>query len=80
MLKRLIILVFKFYKKCISPLLPSACIYTPTCSEYAIQAVQRFGAVKGLYLTLKRIVRCNPFAKGGLDPVPDKKQDYKWII
>ena len=80
MFKKLIIGVFKFYKKCISPLLPSACIYTPTCSEYAIQAVSRFGVVKGLYLTLKRILRCNPFRKGGVDPVPDKRSDSKWLI
>lgn len=80
MLKRLLIAIFKFYKKCISPLLPSACIYTPTCSEYAIQAVQRFGTVKGLYLALKRILRCNPFNKGGLDPVPDKKSTFKWLF
>ncbi|MBQ9709789.1 MAG: membrane protein insertion efficiency factor YidD [Clostridia bacterium] len=79
MLKGLLIGIFKFYKKCISPLLPSACIYTPTCSEYAIQAVQRFGAVKGLYLAIKRILRCNPYSKGGLDPVPDKKSKFKWL-
>ncbi len=80
MLKGLLIAIFKFYKKHISPLLPSACIYTPTCSEYGIEAVKRFGAIKGLFLTLKRILRCNPFHKGGVDPVPDKFSNKKWLI
>ena len=80
MFGKLIIAVFRFYKKVISPVLPRSCIYTPTCSEYGIIAVKRFGAVKGLYLTVKRILRCNPFRKGGLDPVPDKKSVYKWLI
>lgn len=79
MLQKLLIKVFKFYKKRISPLLPRACIYTPTCSEYGIEAVKRFGAIKGLALTMWRILRCNPFSKGGLDPVPDKKSKYKWL-
>ena len=80
MFGKLIIAVFRFYKKIISPHLPDSCIYIPTCSEYGVQAVKRFGAVKGLYLTIKRILRCNPFHKGGLDPVPDRKSDYKWLI
>ena len=61
----------RFYKRNISPLLPPACKYTPTCSEYAMEAVERFGPVKGGYLAAKRLLRCNPFAKGGYDPVPD---------
>lgn len=80
MLKKILIVFLKFYKKRISPLLPNACIYTPTCSEYAILAIQRFGAVKGCFLTLKRLLRCNPFLKGGVDPVPDSKKDYKWLL
>ena len=80
MLKNIIIATFRFYKKRISPHLPESCIYTPTCSEYGIEAVKKFGAVRGLYLTVKRILRCNPFRKGGLDPVPDKKSVYKWLI
>lgn len=80
MIKRLIIATFKFYKKHISPLLPSACIYTPTCSEYGIEAVKRHGVIKGLYYTTRRILRCNPFRKGGLDPVPDDKKISKWLI
>jgi len=61
----------RFYKRNISPLLPPACKYIPTCSEYAMEAVERFGPVKGGYLAAKRLLRCNPFAKGGYDPVPD---------
>lgn len=79
-MKSLLIKLFSFYKKRISPLLPDACIYEPTCSEYGIQAVRRFGAVKGMYLTLRRILRCNSFHKGGLDPVPDKPSIKKWLI
>ncbi|MBP5307945.1 MAG: membrane protein insertion efficiency factor YidD [Clostridia bacterium] len=79
-MKKPIIAVFRFYKKFISPLLPGKCIYTPTCSEYGIEAVKKHGAVIGVYLTVRRIIRCNPFRKGGLDPVPDKKSVYKWLV
>ena len=58
------------YQKYISPLSGPHCKYTPTCSEYAIQAVKKYGAVKGSLLAAWRILRCNPFAKGGYDPVP----------
>ena len=58
------------YKKYISPLSGPHCRYTPTCSEYALQAVKKYGAVKGSLLAARRILRCNPFAKGGYDPVP----------
>ena len=79
-MKKLIVGIFILYKKFISPVLPRSCIYTPTCSEYGIQAVKRFGAVYGSFLTVKRILRCNPFYKGGLDPVPDKFGSVKWLI
>ena len=79
MLKRLLIAIFKLYKKRISPLLTRACIFTPTCSEYGIEAVKKHGALKGLFLTVWRILRCNPFSKGGFDPVPDSKRNYKWL-
>ena len=70
-MKRMMLKSLRFYKRNISPLLPPACKYTPTCSEYAMEAVERFGPVKGGYLAAKRLLRCNPFAKGGYDPVPD---------
>jgi putative membrane protein insertion efficiency factor len=68
--------VFGFYKSVLSPVMhavsPSQCLYLPTCSEYAYIALTRFGALKGTWLTLRRLSRCHPFAKGGLDPVPDR--------
>ncbi|MCR4622423.1 MAG: membrane protein insertion efficiency factor YidD [Clostridiales bacterium] len=62
--------LIRFYKGAISPHLPSACRYVPTCSEYAAQAIELYGAAKGSVMGLKRILRCNPFHKGGYDPVP----------
>jgi putative membrane protein insertion efficiency factor len=64
-----VLAMLRFYKRFISPLLPPACRFTPTCSEYMYEAVLRYGAVKGTYLGAKRILRCNPFFKGGFDPV-----------
>ena len=60
----------RFYQQAISPYLPPSCRYVPTCSTYAIQAIEKYGAAKGSYLAAKRILRCNPFHKGGYDPVP----------
>ena len=62
--------LLKFYKREISPYLRPACRFTPTCSEYAFEAIKKYGAVKGGFLALKRLLRCNPFCKGGYDPVP----------
>lgn len=67
---KILIVIFKFYKYAISPILPPACRYTPTCSEYGIDAVKKYGAIKGGYLALKRILRCNPWGGHGHDPVP----------
>lgn len=69
-IKKLFIILVKFYKKAISPYLPNACRFTPTCSEYAMQAIEKYGAFKGGALAIWRILRCNPFCKGGYDPVP----------
>jgi len=60
----------RFYRRYISPLLPDSCIYTPTCSAYALEAIQKYGFIKGGLLAARRILRCNPFHKGGYDPVP----------
>ncbi|MEL3907082.1 MAG: membrane protein insertion efficiency factor YidD [Treponema sp.] len=60
----------KVYQKCISPLFPPACRYYPTCSHYALESLTKYGPFKGTYLAVKRILRCNPFFKGGYDPVP----------
>ena len=70
-MKRLILLAIKGYKRTISPLLPTACRFLPTCSEYAYEAVSRYGAFRGVWLASKRLLRCNPFFAGGYDPVPD---------
>lgn len=70
-IKLLIIGMIKIYKKYISPIKGAKmCKYIPTCSEYAIEAVEKYGPFKGTYLAIKRILRCNPFSKGGYDPVP----------
>lgn len=61
--------LLKLYKTLISPFLPPACRFEPTCSEYTRQAVVKYGAMKGSWLGLKRILRCQPFSKGGYDPV-----------
>ena len=66
----LLIGLIKFYKKAISPYKRSKCRYIPTCSSYAIEAIQKYGPVKGMYLGAKRIARCNPLHEGGYDPVP----------
>ena len=71
MLKKGIISLIRFYQKYLSPLKwRTHCIYTPTCSEYAIQAISKYGIIKGTLLSVWRILRCNPFSKGGYDPVP----------
>ena len=70
MIARLMISAIRFYQRRISPVNPPCCRFTPTCSQYALTAIERFGAWKGGWLALWRILRCNPFCKGGYDPVP----------
>ena len=70
-----------FYKKVISPCFPNVCIYTPTCSTYMLQSIEKFGLIRGIFRGLRRIARCNPWSKGGFDPVPDNpKGDMKWLF
>lgn len=64
------ILIIKFYRKFISPLLPPACRYKPTCSAYGLEAIQKYGPFKGGWLTIKRIMSCHPWGGHGHDPVP----------
>ena len=66
----LMLTLIAFYRTCISPLLPPACRYTPTCSQYAQEAIKKYGPFKGGWLALKRILRCNPWGGSGYDPVP----------
>lgn len=70
MLKKIFLKLIRFYQKFISPIFPPSCRYYPTCSQYGYEAIERFGALRGGFLTIKRILRCNPFFKGGYDPVP----------
>ena len=70
MLKKIFIYLIKFYQKYISPMKTTKCPYYPTCSCYSLEAVQKYGAIKGGGLALWRIIRCNPFSHGGFDPVP----------
>jgi len=77
----LLILPVIFYKKCVSPLLPNVCRYTPSCSEYMLQSVKEFGLIKGGARGFYRIIRCNPFSKGGFDPVPlNTKGEVRWLF
>ncbi|MBS1550731.1 MAG: membrane protein insertion efficiency factor YidD [Bacteroidetes bacterium] len=67
------IFLIKVYQKTISPILPDSCRFYPSCSHYSIEAFQKHGFFYGLFLTVYRVLRCNPFCKGGYDPVPEKK-------
>lgn len=70
-MKKLFIWLIRFYQKYLSQCkVTTHCIYTPTCSQYGLEAIEKYGALKGGFLTLWRILRCNPFSKGGYDPVP----------
>ncbi len=70
MLKQVLMALIRFYRAWISPLFPPSCRYVPTCSAYALEAVEKYGALRGCWLALKRICRCHPFHKGGYDPLP----------
>lgn len=70
-MKTVFLACIRFYQRCISPYTPARCRFRPTCSDYAYQAIHKYGAVKGGYLALKRLLRCHPFYKGDYyDPVP----------
>lgn len=76
-MKFLALNIIKFYKKFISPALPQSCRFYPSCSEYAYTAIERFGFLKGSWLAIIRISKCQPFHKGGFDPVPECKKCIK---
>lgn len=76
MLKKLGVNLIRFYQKYLSK---GACPYLPSCSQYTLEAILKHGFFVGCFLGFKRILRCNPFVKGGFDPVPDKKSVVKWV-
>lgn len=69
-MKRVLLALVRFYRRAISPFRLPCCRYTPTCSQYALEAIEKYGALKGSWMAFRRILRCNPFHKGGYDPVP----------
>jgi putative membrane protein insertion efficiency factor len=71
-MKFLLIRLIRVYRLLISPLFPSSCRFQPTCSQYALDAVEKFGAIRGSWMAIKRILRCHPFHPGGYDPVPHR--------
>jgi uncharacterized protein len=75
LIQRVVLQMLRAYKWAISPLFPPACRYVPTCSEYAMEAVERYGAWRGGWMALWRLLRCHPFVRGGYDPVPQQHCD-----
>ena len=74
-MKRVLINIIKAYKSCLSPYIIRSCRYYPSCSDYAIEAVEHYGALKGAAMAIKRLLRCHPFAAGGFDPVQKKERE-----
>jgi putative membrane protein insertion efficiency factor len=73
-MKPIALAMIRFYKRFLSPILPSSCIYQPTCSQYTYEAIERYGVIRGSWMGAKRIARCHPFHEGGYDPVPDLEE------
>lgn len=71
-MRKIFILLIKFYQKIISPMTPASCRFHPTCSQYGVEAFEKHGVIKGFILTIIRISKCHPFHEGGFDPVPEK--------
>jgi hypothetical protein len=74
-LKKVLMYLIGIYRQYISPLFPPSCRFQPSCSQYALEAIDRFGALKGSYLATKRILRCHPFHPGGYDPIPSSLEE-----
>jgi putative membrane protein insertion efficiency factor len=69
-MKKLLLLIVRGYQLLLRPVLPPACRFSPSCSQYSLEAINKYGALKGAWLSIKRIIRCNPWNPGGYDPVP----------
>ncbi|MCG7335956.1 membrane protein insertion efficiency factor YidD [Sporosarcina sp. ACRSM] len=76
-MKKILMGFIKIYQKIISPLTPPSCRFYPTCSHYGLEALEKHGALKGSWLTIRRILKCHPFHEGGFDPVPEKGEKEK---
>ncbi|MFT9846601.1 membrane protein insertion efficiency factor YidD [Aneurinibacillus sp. REN35] len=76
-MKSILLGIIRLYQRLISPLLPPSCRFYPSCSHYGAEAIQRFGAIKGGWLTIKRLAKCHPFHPGGVDLVPEKPEQKK---
>ncbi|WP_332697907.1 membrane protein insertion efficiency factor YidD [Halalkalibacter lacteus] len=74
-MKAILLFIIQIYQRVISPLKPPTCRFYPTCSHYGFEAIVRFGALKGTWLTIKRISKCHPYHPGGIDPVPEKESN-----
>ncbi|HPY94111.1 MAG TPA: membrane protein insertion efficiency factor YidD [Clostridia bacterium] len=70
-MRKALIALVRFYQKALSPHLPASCRYQPSCSHYALTALERYGALRGGWMAFRRVLRCNPFSRGGYDPVPE---------
>ena len=79
-IKAFLIKILKLYKKVVPNGISDRCIYTPTCSEYAMEAIQKRNLFVAMFLIIRRLLRCNPLAKGGFDPVPDSQKIKKWLV
>jgi putative membrane protein insertion efficiency factor len=78
--QKVIILFVRFYQKAISPFLGPRCKFYPTCSKFCIQAVSKYGVLLGLYCTIRRILKCNPFSKGGIEYVEEYEKDRGFVL
>jgi uncharacterized protein len=78
-MKQVAIILLRIYRYGVSPMLPPSCRYTPTCSAYALEAIETHGAARGIILALKRVSRCHPFTSGGDDPLPPRAEMARWF-
>ncbi len=74
-IKKILLSLINIYRQYISPLFPPSCRFQPTCSQYALEAIDHFGTIKGSYLAIRRILKCHPFHEGGYDPIPSSLAD-----